>query len=176
MAKSRNGMSKKLRFSVFERDGFTCRYCGKTPPDIKLVVDHIEPVSKGGSDDESNLVTSCAECNGGKGARELGELPKDTDLRRAQELIEQADHAKLLTRVAKLEKKARQEIVNFVCEVYGVQSMPRRDVSTLVNLSKEFGPDKVFAWVEKASSRGVIAGCAVQYLCGIAKSIREEKP
>jgi hypothetical protein len=170
----RKGMSKKLRFSVFERDGFTCRYCGKTPPDVKLVVDHIEPVSKGGGDDESNLVTSCACCNGGKGARKLGALPKDTDLRRAQELIEQADQAKLTIRVAKLEQKARQEMTNMFCNIFGVGSLPRRDVSNMINLSREFNPHKVIDWLQRASARGIDYRHAIQYVCGIAKHVRED--
>lgn len=46
---------------VFERDSFTCQYCGKVGG--KLEVDHIIPFSKGGSDDLDNLTTSCLRCN-----------------------------------------------------------------------------------------------------------------
>ena len=66
-------LSKKIRFEVFKRDGFTCQYCGKKPPDVILHVDHIHPISKGGTNDLINLVTSCADCNLGKGARELSD-------------------------------------------------------------------------------------------------------
>jgi hypothetical protein len=172
----RKGMSKKLRFSVFERDGFTCRYCGKTPPDVRLSVDHIDPVSKGGTNDESNLITSCAECNGGKGSRKLGELPKDTDLRRAQELIEQTDLAKLTSRFSRFEREARQEMVNYVCEVFGVKSVRRSDVSTLINLTKEFGPKQPLDWINKASANGINSQFVARYVCGIARNVRGEKP
>lgn len=64
----RKPMSKKLRFEVFKRDGFTCSYCGASSPDAELHVDHIIPVSKGGSNDMENLATACADCNAGKGA------------------------------------------------------------------------------------------------------------
>ena len=43
-------ISKKLRFEVFKRDGFQCAYCGKTPPEVSLEVDHIQPKSKKGKD------------------------------------------------------------------------------------------------------------------------------
>lgn len=56
----------KLRFQVFERDNFTCKYCGLTPPAVRLQIDHVIPISKGGKDEEANLVTSCFECNNGK--------------------------------------------------------------------------------------------------------------
>jgi len=72
MAK-RKPISKKLRFEVFKRDSFTCQYCGKSAPDVILQVDHIHPVAKGGGNDILNLVTSCDECNAGKGARELSD-------------------------------------------------------------------------------------------------------
>ena len=65
MAKRKN-LSKSVRFEVFKRDSFTCQYCGKSAPDVVLEVDHIIPVSKGGDNDISNLITSCFECNRGK--------------------------------------------------------------------------------------------------------------
>lgn len=71
MATKRKALSKKTRFEVFKRDSFTCQYCGKAAPDVILHVDHIDPVSKGGDNSILNLITSCADCNGGKGARLL---------------------------------------------------------------------------------------------------------
>lgn len=57
-----------LRFIVFQRDLFTCRYCGRTPlqDQIKLHCDHIVPRSKGGIDKIDNLITACNDCNAGK--------------------------------------------------------------------------------------------------------------
>lgn len=63
---SRVPISNKTRFHVFRRDGFVCQYCGKTPPEIRLRCDHIDPVANGGSNDIGNLITSCFECNSGK--------------------------------------------------------------------------------------------------------------
>jgi len=59
-------ITKKIRFEVFKRDGFKCAYCGKSPPQITLEVDHIDPRSKGGKDDINNLLTACFDCNRGK--------------------------------------------------------------------------------------------------------------
>ena len=72
MAK-RKSLSKTIRFEVFKRDSFTCQYCGKSAPDVVLEVDHIKPVSGGGDNDIMNLVTSCWDCNRGKGAKELSD-------------------------------------------------------------------------------------------------------
>ena len=36
---------------------------------VRLHVDHVVPVSKGGQDKMDNLVTACEECNVGKAAR-----------------------------------------------------------------------------------------------------------
>lgn len=82
-------LSVRLRFEVFKRDNFTCRYCGRKSPEVVLEADHIVPRSDGGSDDEMNLVTSCWECNRGKSAVPLavvmtGDEPHD----RAIELLE----------------------------------------------------------------------------------------
>jgi HNH endonuclease len=68
---TRKKISNSVRFEVFKRDSFCCTYCGKKAPDVLLEVDHIEPVSKGGTNDMLNLITSCKECNSGKSATRL---------------------------------------------------------------------------------------------------------
>jgi HNH endonuclease len=67
-------VSKRKRFEIFKRDAFVCQYCGRTPPTIVLHCDHVEAVSNGGSDDESNLVTACEDCNLGKSNVPLGQV------------------------------------------------------------------------------------------------------
>lgn len=57
----------KLRFEIFSRDDFTCRYCGRNPPECILEIDHENPKSKGGINELENYITSCRECNRGKG-------------------------------------------------------------------------------------------------------------
>ena len=65
---SRKTISKGLRFAVFNRDKHTCQYCGRQAPETKLTVDHIIPVSAGGTSEPDNLLAACADCNAGKGA------------------------------------------------------------------------------------------------------------
>lgn len=67
-------ISKQVRFEVFKRDEFTCRYCGRSTPDVTLHVDHVVAVANGGTDDMENLVTSCLECNLGKSAVPLNHV------------------------------------------------------------------------------------------------------
>lgn len=54
----------ELRSFVFERDNFTCFYCGVRGG--RLECDHKIPVSRGGSDDPENLVAACLSCNRSK--------------------------------------------------------------------------------------------------------------
>jgi hypothetical protein len=70
---ARKALSKKIRFEVFKRDSFKCQYCGQSAPDVVLHIDHIIPVAENGSNDLLNLITSCFECNSGKGARVLSD-------------------------------------------------------------------------------------------------------
>ncbi|MFI1485696.1 HNH endonuclease [Streptomyces sp. NPDC020747] len=59
-------VSKRLRYEILRRDSHTCRYCGTSAPDVPLRVDHVTPVALGGTDEPSNLATSCEPCNSGK--------------------------------------------------------------------------------------------------------------
>lgn len=61
-----------LRFAVFTRDGFRCRYCGRSIDDgVILHADHVIPESKGGPTTLENLVTACIDCNLGKSDKDL---------------------------------------------------------------------------------------------------------
>lgn len=59
-------VSKRTRFEVFRRDNYTCRYCRSATDALR--VDHVTPLSLGGTDDPSNLVAACQDCNAGKAA------------------------------------------------------------------------------------------------------------
>lgn len=60
-------LTAKLRYEILERDEFKCQICGRTEKDgVKLHVDHIFPISKGGATIPENLRTLCSDCNLGK--------------------------------------------------------------------------------------------------------------
>jgi hypothetical protein len=68
-------ISPLLRNEILERNGFTCRQCGAAAGDpdpynpsrkVRLHVDHIVPISQGGTDHRDNLRALCSTCNQGK--------------------------------------------------------------------------------------------------------------
>lgn len=59
-------VSKRTRYEVLRRDDNTCRYCGGRAPEVVLTIDHVVPTALGGTDDPSNLVAACKDCNAGK--------------------------------------------------------------------------------------------------------------
>jgi hypothetical protein len=58
-----------LRQRIFERDDFTCQYCGEAAG----CADHVVPLSRGGTNEEDNLVACCLPCNSSKCDRLVGE-------------------------------------------------------------------------------------------------------
>jgi hypothetical protein len=64
----RERISPHTRMRILSRDGFRCCFCGSVASaEVVLQVDHIVPISRGGSGFDDNLQTLCAECNVGKG-------------------------------------------------------------------------------------------------------------
>lgn len=63
---TRVSMTNSKRYDVLRRDQFQCVLCGASGSEANLEVDHIIPVSKGGSDDMENLRCLCFRCNRGK--------------------------------------------------------------------------------------------------------------
>lgn len=55
--------SPKLRTLIMERDGAKCKWCEETEG---LALDHVLPVSAGGTDDPDNLQLLCVSCNSSK--------------------------------------------------------------------------------------------------------------
>lgn len=69
------GISLQQRMEILERNGFTCQQCGAGPGDpdiynpgrtVRMHIDHIVPVTQGGTNDPSNLRTLCSMCNQGR--------------------------------------------------------------------------------------------------------------
>lgn len=108
----RKSISKKLRFEIFKRDGFRCTYCGATPTDSPLHLDHIEPVSKGGGNGPENLVTACSSCNLGKGARELGDKQPIRSAGEAER--EQAEQIREYLALQRQIYAARREVIDAI--------------------------------------------------------------
>jgi hypothetical protein len=57
------GSSQRQR--IFTRDGHVCRYCGEDEGPFEI--DHMFPFSRGGGDEDENLVVACKKCNRSKG-------------------------------------------------------------------------------------------------------------
>jgi membrane protein involved in colicin uptake len=62
-------VDEDLRWRILARDLYRCQGCGVTGDTAALTIDHIYPVSLGGTNEESNLQTLCRSCNSRKGAR-----------------------------------------------------------------------------------------------------------
>ncbi|MFV1986566.1 MAG: HNH endonuclease [Gemmatimonadota bacterium] len=62
---------------LFARDGYSCQYCGRHKRELgyreSLTRDHVTPISRGGDNGWSNVVTACSKCNLRKADRLLRE-------------------------------------------------------------------------------------------------------
>lgn len=62
----RGRVSNKMRFAIYERDGYRCKKCHRSGQFTDLEIDHIFPISKGGKSEFDNLQTLCSSCNASK--------------------------------------------------------------------------------------------------------------
>jgi hypothetical protein len=136
----RKAISKKLRFEVFKRDAFTCQYCGKSAPSVVLEIDHINPVKSSGDNDIMNLITSCFDCNRGKGARKLSDK---------EVLNKQMEELKRLNETREQMKEMlrwKQELVNLADEQINVIEGVLEDYETELT---DLGKSNFKKWIEK---------------------------
>ena len=100
-------ISPQIRNEILERNGFTCQLCGAGPGDpdpfspgrkVRLHIDHIKPISQGGTDDKGNLRVLCSACNQG---RSNIQLPSETAIN-------------IIAKLRKLSRAEQQEVYEFL--------------------------------------------------------------
>lgn len=83
--------SLEKRAAIYIRDGFRCVYCGRSANGRKyrthktaiypgLALDHVIPRSRGGTNESTNVVTACEDCNTHKSDRTVAEWLAQGDL------------------------------------------------------------------------------------------------
>lgn len=152
----RVAVGKSLRFDIFNRDGFTCQYCGHKPPDVMLELDHIVPVAKGGDNDEMNLITSCADCNRGKSAKILTDVrpSPDADLQHLKTEQQRLEYERYLDAKTRRDE-AHQKVVN------AIQATWRGTFRGRYECTLEPSDSQVTSWLARYSpeliERGIVA-------------------
>ena len=103
----RQPIPKNIRFEVFKRDKFTCQYCGREAPDVILEIDHIMPIAEGGDNSIMNLITSCRDCNRGKGKKILSD---DSAIKKQKKALDELqDRKEMLVMMAKWREELMYE-------------------------------------------------------------------
>lgn len=162
-------ISPSIRFDVFQRDNHTCQYCGRTPPEVKLVVDHLIPVAQGGTDIFENLVTSCEECNSGKSDK----LIKDFTGGFNKEEWSKHIRSKRLDILQKRRDKLN-EIQQHWTSLLGRRSLSERDNTAIYSFIESYEPD----WIKLAIDIAVKKGIKdyVKYTAGILRNWAKDGP
>ncbi|MBE3039678.1 MAG: HNH endonuclease [Chloroflexi bacterium] len=188
----RRQVASGLRYSILERDGFTCQYCGGKAPAVHLTVDHILPASAGGLTDPNNLVVACVDCNAGKAAK-IPVGPVDNTIL-ALKLDAMKERRKMLRATAKAERDAikagDKRVWNIACEwieAFGRKPGPggqwtidQRFFQALRNLLESFDPSVLLAAVHSCAEKfrgGYLQDeqNSIKYFCGIMRNKRKEQ-
>lgn len=161
--------SKRTRFEVFKRDFFTCQYCGQTPPRVVLEVDHIEPVSKGGSDQVHNLITACFDCNRGKSNTPLGAVVPMPDI---EKLMEREEQLRAYNKFLATIERRKQKEIEAINEIYSAR-FPKWQLSdhfkngSLKHFLSELPVSTVKDAMHLACGRGLDNNRTIHYFCGV---------
>lgn len=133
---------KSVRFEVFKRDSFKCQYCGKSAPEVVLHIDHIKPIANGGDNHITNLITSCADCNVGKGARPLSD---NAAVKKAKaqldELQERREQLEMIMEWQRGLRSFNTDAIDLLCEHWAEVAEGYRVTET--------GRDTIRKWLEK---------------------------
>lgn len=170
VSNTRKGISQKLRFEVFKRDGFTCQYCGSTPPSAVLEIDHISPVSAGGDNSQGNLITACFDCNRGKAARSLTDIPQSL-ADKADTIREKRKQLQGYEEVLLTEKKAKTKDVNKVQKAFREDfpeySFKPKTKDSIRMFLDHFMAAELIQFMRIATSRIGKPEDSFKYFCGI---------
>lgn len=143
-------VSARTRFEIFKRDNFTCRYCGRSSPEVVLEVDHVVPTSEHGTDDPINLVSACWSCNRGKSNVPItttisGEDPHDRAVLLLERERQLREYNVVLAAVRVRKEEEAQELLNYWCSETGTDSIRKREWTWLLN-QLEHTPAERIRW------------------------------
>lgn len=163
----RIALSKKTRFEVFKRDSFTCQYCGNHPPAVVLNCDHIIAVASGGNNDMDNLVTSCEDCNQGKGARDLKVAPI-TLAEKADRIAEAEDQLKGFQRIfAKRRKRIEKDSISVLNKLLEGDTLNKDWFRSTKMFVEKLGYEECMDSAEKTLRKNIPMSRIFAYFCGI---------
>lgn len=107
----RRRLTAVAKEKIFIRDKYECQYCGSHED---LEIDHIIPLSKGGNNEDSNLITACHKCNNLKGDKDIKEFFKMIE--RDNKKLERV--SKILDTLEEKEKEKDKEIEKEINDPY----------------------------------------------------------
>jgi hypothetical protein len=180
----RKSLSKRTRFEIFKRDSFRCVYCGVTPMQRDLRVDHVIAVANGGTDDPPNLVTTCDPCNAGKSSVPL-ERKKFAPVQLTEAMEDRAELVRVYLENVKRHDEAITEAAVAVQEVWGrhIGGMSNDMFSRMKKLVREWPIEKLHEAIEITGRRVGTPGAAYRsrdaveqskYFSGVLRRWREE--
>ena len=126
-------------------------------PDVILEVDHIKPVAEGGKNEILNLITSCRDCNRGKGKRKLNtstEIKVQQD--RLKELAERKEQIELLAEwkyeLSELTTKQVEALNDYIGSIteYKCNEAGRAKIRSLLN---QFSFNEIYEAIDIAFSQ-----------------------
>lgn len=171
---ARQAIGARLRFEIFKRDGFRCVYCGGTPVQSPLHVDHVLAVANGGTNDPANLVTACESCNLGKSSVPLQlrklrvSLATEAQHEQPQQILE---YLALQREIQKAKKESAAALAD-----YWEQQLDREPVSMLARfpgLLGEFDIAKLFGAIDIVAAKGLSRSeDQVRYFYGVLRCWR----
>jgi len=170
-------LSVRTRFEVFKRDEFTCRYCGRTTPEVVLEADHVVPICEGGSDDPINLVTSCWECNRGKAGVPLqqvivGEDPHDRAVMLLERERQLREYNEILREIRLRKEQEAEQLLNYWCEELGLADVSKTDWRWLLGELERTPAERIREAMLIAMSRGMWKDW--RYVGAIVRNWREK--
>lgn len=177
MAK-RKAISKKVRFDIFKRDGFTCQYCGAHPPQAILHVDHIVPVKEGGRNEDTNLITACDCCNLGKAAKSLSLVPRSL-ADRADEIAEREAQIRGYSEIMAAQRERIEsdcwQVADVFISEFSLSGITKQDFESIRNFVNKIGVHECIRAMERAAAKKPYSQWqAFRYFCGICWNIVRE--
>lgn len=123
-----------------------------------LVIDHVTPVVQGGTNDPANLITSCFDCNAGKGGHTPSELA-----------------GRVVTAPTPALAGGFQWVVDEICRATGRAQCDRDTANVLTRYADEYGTQTLADWMRIAARRlrpGFTDITFGRYVSGIRRKVR----